>query len=240
MDVVKTLYKELFNIKLVHPAYGAAKDNDIFKQLTVTPDKATQALFARHEIGYRCIYDSIVCFIRSELMNSPAREPKKPFVLFEEDFTIRFLLSASSGFFKNTYVSTTGSKNVYYFTNKISNVVSSNKYISKSLQSYDSSKDYDEGTIVNNGGEPYASLRPVDSADAIAITNTTYWKKVLPFEQAVNNADIATVSTVKNEEPCFAVIDISNIGTTDATYNLFATGQQLLSPVYTISFKSKI
>jgi hypothetical protein len=240
MDIIRTMYKELFNVKLVHKAYSPASKSKIFNEVKIVPDKNTQALFNRFGIGYRCLNNTIVCFIRSELVTPPAAEPKKPYVSLDGAFKVRFLLTASSGFLKNTYVVAAGSKEVYHFTNKINNVQSSSKYITKIIENYNASKSYNAGTVVNNAGQSCVTLQAVNAAGGILITNLAYWKKVLPSEQVVNNADLEDKASVKPEENCFAVIDVYSTGTTNATYDLFGNGQRLLSPVYVIPFKSKI
>src|ERR1041385_1148365 len=116
MDLVKTMYKELFNLKLVHKAYSPVNGNEIFNQLKVIPDQNTKTLFSRYGIDYRCINDTVVCFIRSELIAPPVPEPKKPFVHLDTAFNIRFLLTGTPGFFAKTYISAAGSKVVYHFT----------------------------------------------------------------------------------------------------------------------------
>ena len=240
MDLIRTIYKELFNVKLLHKAYSSAKGNSIFNEIQVVPDENSRALFKRSEMDYRCMDNMIVCFIRSELLSPPAKEPKKSYVLLVEAFKIRFLLKATKGFLDKTHVASTGSKTVYYFNNKINNVQSSNKYITKIIENFNAASSYDAGTIVNSAGASFAALQPVKSTDAIAITNIAYWKKVLPVEQVVNNADLQDTAAVKPTENCFAVVDIFNTGTINTTYNLFGSSLQLLSPLYTIPFKSKI
>lgn len=240
MDSIKTIYKELFNVKLAHKAYASANGNSIFNEVQVAPDDNTRALFKRYEMDYRCVDNMIVCFIRSELLSPPAKEPKKSYVLLVEAFKIRFLLKATKGFIGKTYVAATGSKSVYYFTNKINNVQSSNKYITKIIENFNAASSYDAGTIVNSAGASFAAVQPVKSTDSIAITNTAFWKKISPVEQVVNNADLQETAVVKPTENCFAVVDIFNTGTTNTTYNLFGSSLELLSPLYTIPFKSKI
>jgi hypothetical protein len=240
MDIIRTIYKELFNVKFVHKAYSSANKTEIFNEVQLVPDENTKVLFNRFGIDYRCTNDTMICFIRSELVTPPAVEPKKPYVPLDAEFKIRFMLTASSGFLNKTYIAAAGSKTVYHFTNKINNVQSSSKYITKVIENYNSAKSYDADTIVNNAGQPFATLQPVNAAGGIAITNPAYWKKVMPSEQVVNNADLEDKAVVKPEENCLAVIDVHKTGTTNATYNLFGSGQQLLSPLYIIPFKSKI
>lgn len=238
-EIINTLYKELFNIKLVHPAYATPNGSEIFNQVKVEPDKDTKILFKRLDIDYRCVNDTIICFVRSKLATPPARYPQVSFVTPEADFKIRFLLSVTGNFLGNTYTAAAGSKLVYHFTNTINNVQSSNRYITKVIENYNAANSYDAGTIVNSGGDPFVTLLPVNAAAAISIANNTYWKKVLPSEQVVNNADLQSTDVVKPTATCFAVIDVFNTGTTNAAYNLYGAGQQLLSPLYVIPFKSK-
>ncbi len=240
MDSIKTIYTELFNVKLEHKAYSSAKGNSIFNELQVGPDENTMALFKRYEMDYRCIDNMIVCFIRSDLLSPPLKEPKKSYVLLVEAFKVRFLLKVTRGFLDKTQVASTGVKTVYYFTNKINNVQSSNKYITKVIETFNAANSYDAGTIVNSAGASFAALQPIKSVDSIAINNTAFWKKLLPVEQVVNNADLQDIAAVNPSENCFAVVDIFNTGTINTTYNLFGSSLQLLSPLYTIPFKSKI
>ena len=240
MDVISTIYKELFQIKLVHTAFNNANGTQLFQQVTAVPDYETQRLFDRLSVGYKCVNDTIICFIQSRLISPPAKEPKTPFVTIAGDVRFRFLLSASSGFFNKTYVASTGSKVVYYFTNRINHVESAKTYISKSIDTYDVGKSYDAGVIVSNAGEPFATLQPVNSADAIDISNINFWRKILPLEPMVNNADLADIALVKPATKCFAVIDVFNNGTTNVSYNLFGGAKEILSPVYVLPFKSKI
>jgi hypothetical protein len=239
MDITRLTYKELFTIKIIHSGYTTSTGSELFNKMNIIPDKETQELFTRYNISYRCINDALVCFIRADYVSPPAKEPKKPFVLFTSDFRIRFLVTAQSEFISNTFITAAGKEAVYHFTNKIDHVQSSKKLLSKPLENFIVSKNYDAGTLVSSNGELYTSLQPVKASDIIAINNTAFWKKVLPVEPVVNNADLAEVSALKPEQPCLAVIDIFNSGTANA-YNLFGSGQQLLSPVYSISFKSKI
>lgn len=240
MDVISTIYKELFQIKLIHKAFTSVSGNQIFEQLNALPDEATQQLFDRLSIGYKCVNDTIICFIQSQLVAPPAKEPKKPFVNITGNVRFRFLLSASNGFFNKTYIAKTGSKVVYYFTNKINNVQSSKPYLSNIVATHDITKSYDAETIVSSAGEPYVTLQPVNSADAIALSNANFWKKILPLETVVNNADLANTTSVNPAKNCFAVIDVFNSGTTNASYNLFGGAKEILSPIYVLPFKSKI
>jgi hypothetical protein len=60
--------------------------------------------------------------------------------------------------------------------------------------------------------------------------------------EGVNNDDLKNTSTVKADKTCFGVIDITNTGAVNSSYEIFDTinNQQLKSPAYNIRFKSKI
>ena len=240
MDIVRLTYKELFTIKLVHTGYAASTGSDLFNKVFITPDKGTKELFARYHMDYRCVNDSLLCFVRAEYVSPPAKEPKRPFVLFNSDFRIRFLVRARAEFINNSFISAAGKEAVYHFTNKVDHVQNGKNLLSKPVENFVLSKSYDSGTLVLHSGDMFTSLKPVKASDVIPITNGDYWKKILPVESVVNNADLVPVSTVKPGEPSLAVIDVFNSGLTNTAYNLFGSGQQLLNPVYTIPFKSKI
>ena len=240
MDITRLTYKELFTIQLNHSGYSAISGGDLFNKINATPDSETKNLFTRYNMDYRCIANSLVCFTRAEYVSPPAKEPKRPYVLFNSDFRIRFLIRAQAEFIGNSFITAAGKDAVYYFTNKIDNVQSGKNLLSKPTENFVLSKSYDAGTLVMSGGEMYTSLLPIKATDVIPISNTTYWKKLASPEAVVNNSDLSAVLTVKPETSCLAVIDIFNTGTVNAAYDLFGSGQQLLSPVYTISFKSKI
>lgn len=240
MDVISTLYKELFNIKLMHTGFASPKGSEIFNYITIEPDDNTNLLFKRFDIGYRTMDDTIKFFIHSDLVSPPAKEPKKPFVALDIEFKLRLLLFASPYFITNTYTVSTGSKSVYYFTNRINNVQGASTFLSKAIQTYNAGTTYDAGTVVNHAGEPYASVQPINGAAAIPIGNTSFWKKILPSEQVINNADLENTTVVKPGKTCFAVIDIFRTGTTNATYNLVNASGHLLSPVFSLPFKSRI
>jgi hypothetical protein len=240
MDFTRLTYKELFTLKLQHSGYNAATGSTLFNKLSIIPDTETKTLFNRFGIGYRLVSDAIVCFIRTEYIAPPARDPQKPFISISEDFTLRFLMTAQTEFVNNTFITSAGKEAVYHFTNKADNVQSSKNLLTKPLENFILSRSYDQGTLVSNSGELYTALQPVNASDVIPISDTNYWKKLTSFEQVVNNADLKPVAIVKPEKPCLAVIDVFTNGIPNSAYELFGAGEKVLSPVYTISFKSKM
>ena len=240
MDVSRLIYKELFTIKLLHNGYTTPAGSGLLDKLKLTPDTETKKLFRRYTMDYRWLSNSILCFIRSEYVSPPAKEPKKPFISLTENIRIRFLLTAQAEFVNNTFITAAGKEAVYYFTNKVDNVQGGKNLLSKPVENFLLTKSYDAGTLVRNGGDLFTTLQPVNALDVIPITNDDYWKKLTPVEELVNNADLGEVSSLKPDQACFAVIDIFNSDIANTAYNLFDPGQQLLSPVYTISFKSRI
>ncbi|WP_153801269.1 hypothetical protein [Foetidibacter luteolus] len=239
IDIIRTIYKELFTVKFLHSGYGQASHNAFGNAIAIEPDAATKQLLAGYQADYRLLGNTLVCFIRSQLISPPAKEPKKPYTLFTGDTRLRFMLYGITDFFGKTYAVATGSKTVYQFTNKISNVQTGEKMLNKALASHTVVNNYDAGTIVKKGTQLYVSLQPVSAAANIQVTNTAFWKSI-PFEQVVNNADLADTATVKPDKECFAVIDIHNSGMANNSYNLFGAGSRLMSPVYSIRFKSKV
>ena len=113
-------------------------------------------------------------------------------------------------------------------------------FLNQQIEAFDISKDYLAGTIVEDVGDMYAARKTISHLDNIPITNEDNWEDVGDRgDQWVNNKDLVNVTDVRPADSCFAVIDIYYTGTTD-DYKLFNLSGQLLSPVYTLSLKSRI
>jgi hypothetical protein len=138
-------------------------------------------------------------------------------------------------------VAAAGNKKVYQFSNKINNAAGGNLFLNAPVENHVVAKDYDTGTIVQDGGSLYAALQFVKATDNIAITNGSFWKQLEPLQQVVNNADLQDATTVNASDKCFAVIDLYNSGTTNSSYNLFDASEKLFKPApsFTIKFESK-
>src|SRR5688500_1423699 len=104
MEITRLTYKELFTVKLRHNGYDAVTGSTLFNRLSIMPDTDTKVLFSRYGIDYRLFNDAISCFIRTEYMAAPAREPQKPFTPISEDFKLRFLVTAQTEFINNTFI----------------------------------------------------------------------------------------------------------------------------------------
>jgi hypothetical protein len=226
----------------MHSGYGIPVSNTIANDIKLIPDEGTKKLFAGFNIVYRLINDSLICFMRSELFAPPATDLKVPFIPFLGDVRIRFLMYTTRNFMDRTEVVATGKKQVYLFSNRINNVVDSDRFISREIDTHVASNDYDAGAIVEQGGQLFVALQPLLGSANIPITDVGFWREINPVEQLVNHADLEDPLFLELEETCFAVIDIYNNGTTNNGYALFVTGpdNQLRSPVYSLRFKSKI
>jgi hypothetical protein len=118
-DIISPIYKELFTVKFLHAGYGAARKSLLAEDMHVEPDAATKEIFANHNLGYRFFNDTLICFIRTELLSPPSPSPKVPFIKFTSPIVIRFLINVSSGFLSKTNVVVTGSQQVYQFNNQV-------------------------------------------------------------------------------------------------------------------------
>src|SRR5690606_14297185 len=182
------------------------------------------------------------CLIRSRLFAPPGTDQKVPFVPFLAEVRIRLLMYVTRDFMDRTAVVSTGKNQVYHFSNRINNVIGPDAFVSRAIDAFDAGNNYITGTIVREGGQLYQALRPVFASENIPISDPAFWQECVPVEQLVNNADLQETGSLELEDPCFAVIDIFNTGTTNNVYNLFVIGpdNQLRSPVYNVRFKSKI
>src|SRR5689334_11602588 len=143
MDVISSIYKQLFSIKLEHSGYLLNQESSLFRSISVVPDEETGRLFLNHQIQVRFINDSIACFVRGVRVSPPAREPMKLFVPFETGMHIRLIVLAGADFLAKTYVAATGKHSVYYFSNRTDNVQGVERFISKTVIGHSTSTDYD-------------------------------------------------------------------------------------------------
>jgi hypothetical protein len=242
VDIINTLYGELFSVRLLHSGYLTPTSNVISNDIRLYPDKQTKKLFTNYQITYRLFGNTLVCLVRSRLFAPPATNLKVPFMRFLDNVRIRFLMHTSPSFLSRTEVVATGKNQVYLFSNRVNHVIEGEPFISRPIVAYDSSNGYDAGAIVQEGGQLFVALQPSLASENIPITDVAYWREILPVEPLVNQVDLEGPVSIELEEACFAVIDIYNSGTLSSGYDLFITGpeNQLRSPVYNIRFKSKI
>src|SRR5687768_14020183 len=90
-ESVKTTWRELFTIHLLHFGYESINENFLSKGIRIVPYSSTQQLFTNQKIRYRHFTNALVCFIASKPLNPPADEPKVPFIPISGDLHIRFL-----------------------------------------------------------------------------------------------------------------------------------------------------
>src|SRR5262245_6311295 len=117
-DIIQLVCKELFTVKFIHSAYGASRKVFIVDNVFIEPDRATKELFTNHTVDYRFINDTLVCYIRTEILSPPVSGPRIPYIKFDNPVVIRFLLTASTDFLNKTNVINAGAKQLYYFTNQ--------------------------------------------------------------------------------------------------------------------------
>ncbi|MCO4294449.1 hypothetical protein NF867_16425 [Solitalea sp. MAHUQ-68] len=241
-EVVSTIYRELFSIKFVHPAYETPQKSFIDQHIQIDTDIKTNELFRNNRIKYRFNENILVCFIETTAFNPPAAEPKVPFVALPSDLKIRFLISSSSDFLSKTYALASGSVLTYRFSNQVNNIDGGIKLLTAPVQTHSLAKDYMVGTLVKSGSNLFTPMKTVLASQGIAITDTAFWKQLPGVSQVVNNADLENNSAVNSSSICFAVIDIHKTGTTNNSYKILNTGDKLFNPapVFTIKFKSRV
>ncbi len=127
VDVIKTIYKELYNVKFLHAGYGAPRPNSISDNINLQPDADTVITFNNYNIGYSLFNDTLVVFMRCA-----DQTPSVPYVKFAEPVRLRFLLNVSNDFLNKTVVDPVGATQVYQFSNQIN--VGSGGFISMHVE----------------------------------------------------------------------------------------------------------
>src|SRR5437868_9439476 len=205
LETINSIYRQLFTVKFLHNAYETTIENFLSSGISIGPDEDTKELFKNYKMNYGFYNNTLVCFTQCTFFNPPAPEPKIPSVKIDVDIKIRFLIKNSSDFFSKTYVVAAGNKKLYQFSNKINNTSGANIFLTAPVENHVTAKDYDTGTIVQDGGNLFLSLKAVATADNIAISNTAFWKQLQAVEQVVNNADLQDAANVDAHESCFAI-----------------------------------
>lgn len=241
IEIIDTIYAELFNITFTHSAYETPLDKFLSRSLSIVPDEDTKQLFKEYKMDYRFFNNVLVCFVKSSLFAPPAPDPKVPSVTIDASTKIRFLIKNSSDFFAKTFVTAQSNKKIYQFSNKVNNSSGTDTFLSAPVEGYNSANDYSQGTIVSDGSNLYGTVKTVLAASSISLTNTSFWEKLTPLEQVVSNADLQDAAIVKTDENCLAVIDMYKSVTTQP-YSFFDTSDKLFDPApsFKIKFKSTL
>ncbi len=137
VDSIKTAYKELFTVMLLHPGFETVytykepvtntektiTSSSVFNVVSVEPDAATKKLFANHSMSLRSSNNIISCFIRAQL--------QQPVTKLPDDVRIRLLVKQNGAFLYRTNIQAAGSRQVYRFTNENNTMDAGTKHITK-------------------------------------------------------------------------------------------------------------
>lgn len=125
MDVIRTLYKQLFTVEFIHDGFKAPTLID--EAIRIKSDTKTKNLFNNYCMSYIFFYNTLLCFIRCQPL-----DPVVPYTLFPGEVHIRFLLTGTSKFFDRTEIKFMGAKQVYYFNNRKN--AGPNRFITQSAE----------------------------------------------------------------------------------------------------------
>lgn len=240
-EAVRTTWQALFTVQFLHSGYENSNENFLHKGIKVVPYSATKQLFTDQRIRSLFFTNTLVCFIECVRVNPATAEPKIPFIPVTANLHLRFLIVSSSSFAANTYIVAAGSKQTYQFSNQVNNTGGGINFLTAPVENHSNANDYQIGTVVQNGGNLFTSLKTVDGAGGIGIGDVNFWKQLQAVEQVVNNADLKDNSVVRADPICLGVIDVFNTGFANNSYRLFDVSDQLFNPapVFTIKFASR-
>ena len=166
-DIIQLLCKELFTVRFIHSAYGFSRKSFIAQNISIEPDRATRVLFTNHSVDYHFINDTLVCYIRTEVLSPPVSGPRTPFIKFDSPVLIRFLVKASTDFLNRTNVISAGAQQNYYFTNQAN--AATGGFIC--MHSAGVNNDDLKNTDIVNPDKPCFAIIDIASAGAV---NTSY------------------------------------------------------------------
>ena len=113
IDIIRTVYEELFTVTFIHGGYGSPRPDFIGDNISLEPDEDTKFLFKNYDISYRFFTDTLICFMRCN-----DALPRVPFIPFSGPVRMRFFINTSAGFISKSVVEPAGALQVYQFTNQ--------------------------------------------------------------------------------------------------------------------------
>lgn len=109
---------ELFTITFSHSGFDGISGIAVSEILSLKPEKETELLFNRFNIGYALHTNTFVCFIHSRLLSPPTLQPRAAFAIPDADTRFRFLVKADSRFMSMTQINPVSGNRAYYFSNR--------------------------------------------------------------------------------------------------------------------------
>lgn len=213
MASFKIFHRILFVLEFELAGYR----DDVARYIQVIPDENTNKLFSQYNIMFRRYKNSYLALVEVE---SEPSELGKPRIEIKQNETFRFQVKISDVvFFGRTHLYAYDFRsNILMLSNEVNHVDASDSLLSKEILAYASADDYKAGYLVHSGGNYYSAIRPSNSADAHAVTDTTYWKSIANGS-FVSQADFQPrPSTV--DLNTFMVIDIKHSSALPLSYQL--------------------
>ncbi len=213
MELVISKYKILFNLELHLLGYP----DDLNQYIKILPDADTSKLFQGYRILKRKQKNADVSLI---LVEHEGPQEGTPEISLQENEIFRFFVKINDKAFLNrTHITPYDLEaNIISLSNEVNHIVSSEILLSRPINSYQSTDDYEPGYLVESGGNHFRALQASNSGDPHPVTDTNFWVGI-PDGSFISQADLQPrPSTVDLDG--LMLIEIKHSSTLPSSYRL--------------------
>jgi len=231
MELVKSKYKILFNLEL----HLQGSQDDLNQYIKILPDEDTNKLFLGYRILKRKQKNADVSLI---LVEHKGTQEDTPEITLQEDEIFRFVVKIDDKAFLNrTHITLYDFEaNILSLSNEVNHVVGSEILLSRPLNSYQNTDDYEPGYLIESGGNHYRALQSSNSADPHPVTDTSHWASI-PDDTYTSQADLLPRPSNLDLDTLM-LIELKHSSTISSAYQLLDTSSKCKEINYKIKLLS--
>jgi hypothetical protein len=178
----------LFTFELLHRFFT----NQVCKAFVMRASAKTSSVLAGHKMVAKQYQHQLWVGLPLDAAGNPSLVPSP-------DFQLTFFLQLNDPLFYNytNLPSSLPSGKMYYFSNRNTNFVTPNKFLSQSISLYSASNTYHPGDLAaQSGGTVFQTIQTSDSAHPFPLTNTSYWKPIDTLQYVTEQDSVQWLPTV--------------------------------------------
>jgi len=213
MELIKTRYRILFSLEVTLVGYP----DDSTRYIKIIPDPPTSDLFPVYRILSRKQKNTKVILILVEPEGTTQDVPEIP---LQPDEVFRFYIKIPDrDFLSRTHIAGYDlNTNMLSLSNEVNHVAGTEILLSRPIDSYSSSDNYEPGYLVRSGSNFFRAIQASNSGDPHPVTDPDYWSSI-PSGTFVSQADLQPRSTTVDLDSLI-VVDIKHSVALPSDYQL--------------------
>ncbi|MEN8228469.1 MAG: hypothetical protein ABFS38_09970 [Bacteroidota bacterium] len=221
----------LFNLEFHLQGYP----DDINQYIKIIPDIETRDLIPEYRILRRKQKNADVSLI---LVEPEGPQEDRPEISLRENEIFRFVVKiADKSFLNRTHLATYDLEaNIISLSNEVNHVAGSEILLSRSINSYQNTDDYEPGYLVESGGNHFRALQASNSGDPHPVSDTSFWASI-PDGTFVSQADLQPRSSAVDLNGLM-MIEIKHSSTLPSAYRLLDVSSKCKEINYKIKLLS--